>query len=102
MIKVIEDNFRKSSEISFIDNLEVNEEREYEIWNYNKHRNELYVIKKESFNTISLFLTKESEASIFDYYGIWDDLSEDQFNIINKSITELRKNIMNRFYPDTL
>ncbi len=102
MRKVIEDKLKKSSEITFIDNLELNEEREYEIWNHNKHKNEFYIIKKENIDTISIYLAMESQASILDYYGIWNDLSEEQLNIITESISDIRKNIMKRFYPDNL
>lgn len=101
MRKMIEDKLKKSSEIIFRDNFELNEEKKFEIWNYIERKNETYIIKKEDPDSYSLYLDyKKLTNSIFDYFGIWSDLSDDQFKIITESINDIRKNIMKRYYPD--
>jgi len=56
---------------------------------------------KENPDSYSLYLDyKKLTNSIFDYFGIWSDLSDEQFNIITESINDIRKNIMKRYYSD--
>lgn len=101
MRKIIEDKLKKSSEIIFRENFELYEERKFQIWNYIERKNETYIIKKEDPDSYSLYLDyKKLANSIFDYFGIWSDLSDDQFKIITESINNIRKNIMKRYYPD--
>ena len=98
---MINNERKKSHEIVFRDNFESEEEKRFEIWNHSERRMENYVIKKEKNDIYSLYLEPaHSEDTILDYYGMWSDLTEDEFQIITDSINDIRKRITNTFIHD--
>jgi len=95
---MIENSKRKSSEICFGDDFQLYEEREFKIWNHNKQIYENYIIRKEENDLYMLFFKESNkETSIFDFYGIWSDIPEEEMMLMEDSIKNLRKRISNKY-----
>lgn len=91
----------KSGKITFQDNFEMNEQRTITSWNHFTKKFEKYVIKKEEPHTYCIYLKEEDVSpSILDYLGVWEDLTEEQLDIIEDSIVEYRKKINKKYFND--
>lgn len=87
---------QKTSEISFEDNFKLKEKRDYIIWNYKKNKLEKYSVVNEDKSLYILNL-EELSNPIFDFYGIWKDMAEEEYSIFMDSIKEFRNKMRNKY-----
>ncbi len=85
------------NEIAFNNDFKLNEERKYIIWNYANKRKEEYILKKVSSNFYALYLEdNKGENPLFHFYGMWEDLTDNQLSIMENAIKEVHGKISKR------
>ncbi len=95
---MVENLNNKSSEIIFQADFKKNEERRYIVWNHLANRYDEYIIKKESSTQLALYvIEKNTKSPIFEFYGMWNDISDEDIKYIEESIQEVRKSLLSRF-----
>jgi len=91
---VIEKEVKDFSVISFEDNLKLNEEKKFIIWNHLKKKKELFTIKRESPSQYVLYSEDiDINNPILNFYGIWSKFSDEEWDIITDAIKDLRSKI---------